>query len=173
MINLADQKGFSLFELMIAVAVVGLLSAVAIPAYRGYIDTANMTKVTATFEESVRLVTNTYARRKARAALGIVEVIPATTEEWILILNPNNLTAPGGGPAFIPSTNKSGQKGDAITGAIGVRWSASTPAKTRKNGSVRPAKDSQMELWRPLYSGLVGQRVIIKQDSLEIKKFKK
>ena len=47
--NCPKQQGFSFFELMIAVAAVGILSAVAIPAYRGYIDTANMTKVTASF----------------------------------------------------------------------------------------------------------------------------
>jgi type IV pilus assembly protein PilE len=81
--TLRSSFGFSLFELMIAVAVIGIVSALAVPAYSGYIETANMTKVTANFEQGVCVAQYTFAKDKARITIGISASGPNDADSWL------------------------------------------------------------------------------------------
>ena len=147
-------SGFSLIELMIAIAIIGLVSSFAVPAYRSYIDTANMTKVTANFQQSVRYAQHLFAQNKTRVAIGLTGTIPGDSADWIQLLNKAGVEAPGGGPAYIESAGnkgKGGGGGDPETGAIGIEWDDN---------------NRQLKIYRPGYSSLDEQEATITEDGI-------
>ena len=60
-IQKTTQKGFTLIELMIVIAIVGILAAIALPAYQDYIVRAKMSEPTAALAEAKTTVAEYYA----------------------------------------------------------------------------------------------------------------
>ena len=102
------QKGFTLIELMIVVAIIGILAAIAIPAYQDYTIRSQVT-------EGLTLASDIKA--------GIAEYL-AQTGSW-----PTNLTDVGLGSAATAKASRYVQQIDVVTGTIQVTYGRDANAK--------------------------------------------
>ncbi len=71
-----SQKGFTLIELMIVVAIIGILAAIAIPAYENYVAKAQFTEAISLISGQKIPVANYYMQNNSCPASGTTTGFP-------------------------------------------------------------------------------------------------
>jgi type IV pilus assembly protein PilA len=117
------QKGFTLIELMIVVAIIGILAAIAIPAYQDY-------TIRSQVSEGLTLASDIKA--------GIAEYL-AQTGSW-----PTNLTDVGLGSAATNKESRYVASIDVVTGTIQIVYGRD--ANSKINGDPGSSTTSRLDL---------------------------
>jgi type IV pilus assembly protein PilA len=102
----AIQKGFTLIELMIVVAIIGILAAIALPAYQDYTIRSKVSELILAASSARTAVTEKYQNDGTTTSIGVGVSVSATSK-----ISSSNVT--NGGVISIVGTSE--VKGASIT----------------------------------------------------------
>lgn len=111
------QKGFTLIELMIVVAIIGILAAVALPAYQDYTVRAKMTEVILAASSGKTAISEAY---QTKSAMPLTAASPVTTQASKFVTSVLYTNATATPDVGVITALATADVGGGVTNAMGV-----------------------------------------------------